>query len=636
MWAPAAVLSLYLKREVMHAYGFHHAALQLGWHGDFNRWQKLPFFQNDLLVGFLVAPLLLFAATNLLRSWFRILIVTIVSAFTALLLFGQLEALRAVGHFVSLRMLVDAIVWGLQDPGIVSSYLRRSDVAILFGTVLLVGAAAWWNATQPKETKPLASEIGRRREDIAASALWVALLVAAALPWFVGIPAGRYRESAILWAEESLFASDSASLAALRGLDGTGLMQRYRQLTNAPAGGRSRYFGSARSFDVLFFVLETGPARCLDIESDLEDLPTLRRLRARSFVARQHYSTAPLTNRAVFSLLTSLYPLNSSADFLDLYPSAVVPGVMRSLAGAGYRTGVYSPKEPRSMVQGDNQRLTAVGVQSLFWPDPGSLPEPGGDGLWQQKADRDRRALSLLIHDMERWGRAGQRFAAVFLPQIGHAPWPDVTGGKAKNVLERGRAVMAFQDRFLLELVKQLEVSGRLEKTIIVVTGDHGIRTQSEDPLFKGDRVDEYTFHVPLLIYVPGVLSSPEPIDWVTSHIDLCPSVLDLLGFDEGRNFEEGSPLWNPAIAKRSTYFFGKYFLGADGYASASRFSMWSYLTESAYRGTTLQFADGDMVESKSPVSSEVHGSIGAMADLQGALTAKVCEAVAQTGPRSR
>jgi arylsulfatase A-like enzyme len=67
--------------------------------------------------------------------------------------------------------------------------------------------------------------------------------------------------------------------------------------------------------------------------------------------------------------------------------------------------------------------------------------------------------------------------------------------------------------------------------------------------------MDDYAFHVPLLLYAPGILKRSERIDYVTSHIDITPSILDLAGISAGREKEQGAPLGMHAWPRgRRTY----------------------------------------------------------------------------------
>jgi hypothetical protein len=107
--------------------------------------------------------------------------------------------------------------------------------------------------------------------------------------------------------------------------------------------------------------------------------------------------------------------------------------------------------------------------------------------------------------------------------------------------------------------------NGRLDKTIIVVTGDHGIRTATEDPSFEPHGlVPDYSFHVPLLIFAPKVLESQQTIQGVTSHVDIAPTVLDLLGIREVREFEQGLAAWESGRSRRRIFLRAGDYLGAE------------------------------------------------------------------------
>lgn len=73
-----------------------------------------------------------------------------------------------------------------------------------------------------------------------------------------------------------------------------------------------------------------------------------------------------------------------------------------------------------------------------------------------------------------------------------------------------------------------LEKNGLLDSTIVILTGDHG-----EEFMEKGrwghssDFTDEQT-RVPLVLRAPG--RKPEVVDRLTSHLDIAPTVMTLLG----------------------------------------------------------------------------------------------------------
>lgn len=155
---------------------------------------------------------------------------------------------------------------------------------------------------------------------------------------------------------------------------------------------------------------------------------------------------------------------------------------------------------------------------------------------------------------------------------------------------------MRLQDKWLAEIISLLELNGWLKDTIIVVTADHGIRTRVEDPSFEGGKISNYSFNVPLLIYAPNSIHLYTEINHMTSHIDITPTILDLIGIKETNFSMQGSPLWDDRLKHRDTYFLAKNYLGSDGYYDNTYYYMYEHLTGAGYRSNNMNFDENDML----------------------------------------
>jgi choline-sulfatase len=104
--------------------------------------------------------------------------------------------------------------------------------------------------------------------------------------------------------------------------------------------------------------------------------------------------------------------------------------------------------------------------------------------------------------------------------------------------LNRNYAGLCSQvDLALGQILQSLETSGQAENTIIVFTSDHGEMMGSHSLFGKGVLYEE-SVRIPLLLHVPWRQSRKQWIDAPVSHIDLVPTLLDLLGSKAG----EGLP----------------------------------------------------------------------------------------------
>jgi membrane-anchored protein YejM (alkaline phosphatase superfamily) len=623
-WAVPAVLSLYIKRYMMTGgRGFAVVARYIGRtegtaSTGLTRWEEFSFFRGDLLLGFVLIPLALILLSRYLPRRWRALVVAAFSAVVAIGLYVQLRALEEVGRYVSWPMFRVALSWGWHEPGANAAYLSSKGFLVLLGGVAFIAGSWWWGARRDLEAVRQAAL--QSRWQIAGPMVGVALVLAATLSWLPRFPTTPYHESVLLGAFRAFWHESEVDTTEFASLSVPELLERYRELTHAPPSRKDpRYWAKARGSNLIFFILETVSTRYLPPDDNLADFPNLRRLHDRSFIPLHHYTTYPYTNRALFSLFSSWYPPSGMMSYERRYPDTLVPGIFRILSSEGYHTANYNPVW---YGRSDHAMFDSLGIQQQVFPDAASLPSVNlgaGQPAWKGiRIARDLAALHVLEGDLDRWLTAKKHFAVAFLPQVGHAPWPDAEeDGDEREYVKRARAVLAMQDAWLGQLLDLLERHAQLERTLIVVTGDHGIRTRLEDPGLPGGTIDEESFHVPLLLYAPQALEHTQTIPWMTSHIDVQPTLLDLLGEEKGREFEQGAPLWNPDLAKRTTYFFARHTFGADGYYSDGEFYMWNQMSGSVYANARPRFDPSDLVPRNAPAFSVVPRSIERMVGLQ-------------------
>jgi membrane-anchored protein YejM (alkaline phosphatase superfamily) len=250
------------------------------------------------------------------------------------------------------------------------------------------------------------------------------------------------------------------------------------------------------------------------------------------------------------------------------------------------------------------QTFHHLGFQRVYGaPEDPNLELMAGDReTWARlQMRRDDAALAEAEKDMNGWIDHDQRYMAIYTPKVSHGPWADIVdGGNEKDVIRRGRNLAIHVDRALGELVALLRKKGRLEHTLIVVTADHGLRTWAETPKGLAMLTDEYAFGVPFLLYAPGILKQAQRIPYLTSHIDVQPSLLDLIGVSAGREREQGMPLWDERIASRHTYFWANQYLGSDAMVADERFHLWNRGAKIAYSGPRMHFDEEDGVRDDS------------------------------------
>jgi arylsulfatase A-like enzyme len=114
----------------------------------------------------------------------------------------------------------------------------------------------------------------------------------------------------------------------------------------------------------------------------------------------------------------------------------------------------------------------------------------------------------------------------------------DIRPGMAAKDLDHVLALydgeILFTDRYIGYFLERLERQGLAERTIVVITADHGEEFFEHGG--KGHRrtLYEEVLRVPLLVRFPGRIPPGARLEELVRHIDIAPTILSLLGIEPG------------------------------------------------------------------------------------------------------
>jgi len=615
-WAIVPATDVFLKTRVLKNGGLDKAAIAMGRSPEsFTFVERMAFLRGDLLVSCLLIPMTILCLAHFLPirlRWLWMSCLALLAFVAEVVLFAQYGTFLSIGRFANFEIIWEGLRWWYAHPESANGTpAKRLAMELVIAAISGVISAA------------LASYLARKTEGRVVSWMQRALLaggfvvlLGAVVTWAPGGNKEIFHRDLLSTMVRASFTDSTTLDPAILNLSVPELRQLYRQTAHIQDDSQvPKYFGKARNYNVVLLVLETAPVRILDpVADNLLDMPNLRRLRDHAFVAARHYSTFPATNRATFSILTSVY---MSVDFGWSAGDVAVPSMVRSLEEVGYQTAFYGYSFEGG---GDTTMLRDLGFQRLvnselrgivFVPDM-ELGLP-----WAERVKRDAAPLHGLENDICFWAARGQKFAVQFSPELGHGPWPLIEGKPNASMDQRGHALVVYQDAWIGEIISVLEGAHILDKTIIVVTADHGIRFKAEHPDLPLGKIDDMSFHVPLLVYVPGILKSTERIDWPTSHIDIQPTVLDLLGVQTGREWEEGSPIWDPALERRRVFMLADMLFGADGYWGDGKYYMEQNDSGAVFESDTDHFLSSSVLPPKSHKAEEVRSTLTRMNSIE-------------------
>jgi len=112
--------------------------------------------------------------------------------------------------------------------------------------------------------------------------------------------------------------------------------------------------------------------------------------------------------------------------------------------------------------------------------------------------------------------------------------------GRFEDLLARYEAELAHTDQAVADIVQALEEAGALDRTILVVTADHGEEFLEHGFVEHAWTLYEESIHVPLILWAPGALApgrAPEPV----SLVDVLPTLDRLIGLSASST--DGEPL---------------------------------------------------------------------------------------------
>ena len=286
--------------------------------------------------------------------------------------------------------------------------------------------------------------------------------------------------------------------------------------------------------------------------------PSLDALAASGVVFETALATSPWTLPSHGSLFTGLYPrrhgvLDESSGLSDQ-----IPVLAEQLSGAGFDTVAFVNSHYLSDWYG-LERGFAEHRYAVELPTPEG---PGVVGAWAREwlASQPREPFFLFLHFYE--VHSDYRALPLYREQFERPYDGPLDGSTAQLIAFRlGRfdlgenAARFLRDRYaagirqlddlLGSLFADLESSGLADRTLVVVTSDHGEEFLEHGDVLHGRTQYEEVLRVPLLFAGPGVPAGVR-VSETASLVDVAPSVLALLGqgVPEDLDGRDLAPLW--------------------------------------------------------------------------------------------
>jgi len=263
-----------------------------------------------------------------------------------------------------------------------------------------------------------------------------------------------------------------------------------------------------------------------------ETAPFIAQLAARGTLFERAFASAPSTSPSHMTMFTSQEPSVHGLlgnEVLSVLPRGL-PTLAEALRAQGFATGAVTEGGALAAQFGFERGFDSFRENPVPIPRrPGvQAPVTFADAQAWLRAQGDRLSF-LFVHTYEVHGPylAPPAYARLF-----HDGPPELAGDPRLRPHQRPvhyDREIRFADDELRRFLAALDAEGRLARTLVVVTSDHGEEFLEHGYIGHGATLPDEVLRVPLLFVGPGIPAGRR-VATPVGHLDLLPTLLDLLG----------------------------------------------------------------------------------------------------------
>jgi arylsulfatase A-like enzyme len=432
-----------------------------------------------------------------------------------------------------------------------------------------------------------------------------ALLLVVAIVWAWRTSRGRWldRDDHLIVASPhwSLLASCTNELLGghAQALDVPFTPEDLGDFEGPPPGRRraSRFADRPRPRNLVVIVLESTGAQYLSLYgSPYPTTPSLLAEAEHAAVFDRAYCHVGLTANSLAAMMLSIYPYMTWREYTMEYPTFPGTTLAQLMKARGARTAfLYS---------GDLAYTNEIGfLQNRGYDTMKDWAEVGGRRLSSWGGED-----SVLMDNVLRYiddDRTRPFYVTVWTMESHHPyePPPDlplIDFFKGRPLppddYDLGRYLNTIHhvDAQLGRLFTGLRERGLADDTLVVITGDHGEAFGDPHQTWgHGARVYDENVRVPFVVWNPRLFPKGVRLQTVGGHVDLNPTVADVMGLDPPASWK-GRSLFDPTRPPRA-YFYA----ANDDYLLGVREGDWKYVYNSTQGREDLYHLTTDPQEKK-------------------------------------
>jgi hypothetical protein len=317
---------------------------------------------------------------------------------------------------------------------------------------------------------------------------------------------------------------------------------------------------TGRPWNVVFLVLESVGTRYMlgRSEGSPVSMPFLNQMAKEGWFLKNHYSPSNVSTKALFSILSGLYDFFNRAS-LGVREDAQIPS-LPSFLGPRYDSFLVTPSSsawyfPLPFLKNGAFREIHT-YENLDFKIREELSTLG------RYIARDE--IQTVNFFLRRISKAREPFLGVYVSFVAHFPYFDY-GPEYRIVENDGKSIsrylnnLCLLDRLVRRIFSHLKEQGLLERTLLVIVGDHGQAFGQHHPdnylhyrhSYNVNLEAPAIFHQPAL-FKPKIFRAP------TNHADILPTLLDALGISYDPALLDGESLFQRKLIRKYLFFYGQ------------------------------------------------------------------------------
>jgi len=298
-----------------------------------------------------------------------------------------------------------------------------------------------------------------------------------------------------------------------------------------------------RGFNILIIAVEGLRFDMLDPEV----MPEVWNFSQQSLVFRNHYSAGNASRFGIFGLLYGI----SGTYWHTFLAERVSPVLINTAIEKNYEFIILS-----------STKLTFPEFRKTAFV---RIPEVITDTFNTQLTEERDRIITEKFIDFLNTRKQNRPFFAFMFFDSSHQPFhypdefekfkpalrkdinyfKDIDRDKSHLIRNKYKNSIYYEDHLIGKIIQSLRNRQLLEKTIVVITGDHGEEFYENGFLGHTSAFDDYQTRVVFVLHHPD--AKPGIRDQLTSHLDLVPTLMDSMGcISPYEDYSQGYSLLKP------------------------------------------------------------------------------------------